>query len=419
MSVVKKINITDPTTHVTTLNPIGALAGDVDYDNTTSGLQADDVQEALDEIAANMGEGTAADTTYDNTESGLSADDVQEAIDEIVVDINSLSSSVLSITGDINEIELDIADLSASIVSINSDINNINSDINDIELSISDLSSSVLSINGEIEDIELTIADLSASKLGYDNTQSGLSGDTIQEAIDELAGQDSGHTYKNDSGTSMTQRSNAKFNGIYVEDDSTNNTTNINIVREFQNDAEVQALTGEAAKGFQHTPDNVYRARSAADITFDPTNTLLTQTRMQEAMEELDAAHLPYSSTQSTKQKIDEQDTVVPLSVESLSTSVTIDVNKCYRVGKRVRVNVVCHSSSNVNGNVFVVKEGTSALSINTDTTGFEFPGSFLSDGRYSVNTTAGYAYLTGQGVITANIPASKYATISCEFYIN
>ena len=128
---------------------------------------------------------------------------------------------------------------------------------------------------------------------------------------------------------------------------------------------------------------------------------------------------MPYSSSQSTKQKIDEQDTVVPLSVESLSTSVTIDVNKCYRVGKRVRVNVVCHSSSNVNGNVFVVKEGTSALSINTDTTGFEFPGSFLSDGRYSVNTIAGYAYLTGQGVITANIPANKYATISCEFYIN
>ena len=306
MSVIKKINITDPTTHITTLNPIGALAGDVDYDNTNSGLQADDVQEALDEIAANMGEGTAADTTYDNTESGLAADNVQDAIDEIDLTVDSLSSSVLSITGDINDIELDIANLSASIVSINNNINDINGDISDIELSISDLSSSVLSINGEIEDIELTIADLSASKLGYDNTQSGLSGDTIQEAIDELAGQDSGHTYKNDSGTSMTQRSNAKFNGVYVEDDSSNNTTNINIIREFQNDAEVQALTGEAAKGFQHTPDNVYRARSAADITFDPTNTLLTETRMQEAMEELDAEHLPYSSTQSTKQKIDE-----------------------------------------------------------------------------------------------------------------
>lgn len=308
MSVIKKINITDPTTHITTLNPIGALAGDVDYDNTTSGLQADDVQEALDEIAANMGEGTAADTTYDNTESGLSADNVQDAIDEIDLTVDSLSASVLSINNDIDEIGLDIADLSASIVSINNNINDINGDISNIELSISDLSSSVLSINGEIEDIELTIADLSASKLGYDNTQSGLSGDTIQEAIDELAGQDSGHTYKNDSGTSMTQRSNAKFNGVYVEDDSSNNTTNINIVREFQNDAEVQALTGEAAKGFQHTPDNVYRARAAADISFDPTNTLLTSTRMQEAMEELDANKLPYSSGVSTKQKIDEID---------------------------------------------------------------------------------------------------------------
>ena len=104
MSVIKKINITDPTTHITTLNPIGALAGDVDYDNTNSGLQADDVQEALDEIAANMGEGTAADTTYDNTESGLAADNVQDAIDEIDLTVDSLSSSVLSITGDINDL---------------------------------------------------------------------------------------------------------------------------------------------------------------------------------------------------------------------------------------------------------------------------------------------------------------------------
>lgn len=115
-----------------------------------------------------------------------------------------------------------------------------------------------------------------------------------------------GHKVYTDGGTLLPQQPNMVVKGVYSKDNATSNITEIEVVREFQNDAEVQALTGEAAKGFQHTPDNVYRARAAADITFDPTNTLLTQTRMQEAMEELDAEHLPYSSTQSTKQKIDE-----------------------------------------------------------------------------------------------------------------
>ena len=54
----------------------------VTYDNTTSHLTADDVQEAIDEIVSSMPT-TAANLTYDNTSSGLTADDVQEAIDEV------------------------------------------------------------------------------------------------------------------------------------------------------------------------------------------------------------------------------------------------------------------------------------------------------------------------------------------------
>ena len=66
------------------LPAIASTAADVTYDNTTSGLQADDVQEALDELAAGAGGSTASTTTYDNTDSGLSATNVQDAIDEIV-----------------------------------------------------------------------------------------------------------------------------------------------------------------------------------------------------------------------------------------------------------------------------------------------------------------------------------------------
>lgn len=52
-------------------------AQNVVYDNTTSGLTADDVQEAIDELH------DADAIAYDNTTSGLTATDVQSAIDEL------------------------------------------------------------------------------------------------------------------------------------------------------------------------------------------------------------------------------------------------------------------------------------------------------------------------------------------------
>ena len=59
---------------------LGPEAENTSYDNTDSGLTADDVQAAIDELAPAL---TAEGTLYDNTDSGLTADDVQEAIDEL------------------------------------------------------------------------------------------------------------------------------------------------------------------------------------------------------------------------------------------------------------------------------------------------------------------------------------------------
>lgn len=98
-----------------------------------------------------------------------------------------------------------------------------------------------------------------------------------------------GHVIKNSSGTSMTSRDDLQFVGTYVSDDSTNGKTKVNIVREFQSKAEIEALTGEAAKGFQHTPDTVYRGRTASDIGFDKTGTSFNSTRVQDVLEETDS----------------------------------------------------------------------------------------------------------------------------------
>lgn len=58
-------------------------AADVDYDNTTSGLTATDVQGAIDEIKLDISQLSASKIGYDGTASGLSANKVQGAIDEL------------------------------------------------------------------------------------------------------------------------------------------------------------------------------------------------------------------------------------------------------------------------------------------------------------------------------------------------
>ena len=67
--------------------PSGDLeADDVGYDNTSSGLTATNVQDAIDEINGKIPQGgsvDADDVTYDNTSSGLTATNVQDAIDEL------------------------------------------------------------------------------------------------------------------------------------------------------------------------------------------------------------------------------------------------------------------------------------------------------------------------------------------------
>lgn len=61
-------------------------ASDIDYDNTASGLTADDVQGAIDEIENqlnNLPAPTAGNISYNNSVSGLVATNVQQAIDEL------------------------------------------------------------------------------------------------------------------------------------------------------------------------------------------------------------------------------------------------------------------------------------------------------------------------------------------------
>ena len=76
----------------------GTIAGEISYDNTTSGMTADNVQDAIDELKAATVDGK--DVAYDNTDSGMSATNIQDAIDELYRLITQNDQSLSTNEGD-------------------------------------------------------------------------------------------------------------------------------------------------------------------------------------------------------------------------------------------------------------------------------------------------------------------------------
>jgi hypothetical protein len=64
----------------------------IGYDNTSSGLDATNVQGAIDEVTQILNE--KQDKTYDGTESGIEADTVTGAIDELAQDMSDLTDII-------------------------------------------------------------------------------------------------------------------------------------------------------------------------------------------------------------------------------------------------------------------------------------------------------------------------------------
>ncbi|MBO7733913.1 MAG: hypothetical protein J6S67_15220 [Methanobrevibacter sp.] len=98
-----------------------------------------------------------------------------------------------------------------------------------------------------------------------------------------------GHKILNDSGSVLTQMDNMQFNGVYTHNAST--ITEVDIIREFSTVAEIEALTGEAQKGFQVVQDaEDYIPFTASENIFDNTNTSFTGDNVQDVLEEVDSA---------------------------------------------------------------------------------------------------------------------------------
>lgn len=132
-----------------------------------------------------------------------------------------------------------------------------------------------------------------------------------------------GHKVLDDSGTLLAQKDNLQFKGVYSHNVGDN--SEVDIVREFQSKAEIEALTGEAKKGFEVIEDTEeYIPYTGSDILFDNTDTSFEGENVQEVLEEVDTA------LDNTNDRID--DVIVDLSgykhVEFRGTTASFSAGK-------------------------------------------------------------------------------------------
>lgn len=100
----------------------------------------------------------------------------------------------------------------------------------------------------ELDDVSINTQTLSNGQVPVYNSS------TQKWENGEQSGGSSGHTIINDGGTSLTQRDNLQFKGAYSEDNSANEKTVVNVVREMTK-AQFDQLTNNEKIGFINITD--------------------------------------------------------------------------------------------------------------------------------------------------------------------
>lgn len=99
-----------------------------------------------------------------------------------------------------------------------------------------------------------------------------------------------GHIIENNAGTDMTERTNLQFGGVYVSDDETNDRTKVNVTRNMSKDDFDQLTTAEKLGVIVTSNDpNDYVPFSADMVEYDNTNSGMTATDVQDAIDELNS----------------------------------------------------------------------------------------------------------------------------------
>lgn len=180
-------------------NTVRTNASDISYDDSLNPLYTlgDDAQLAFDAIKTLIdGQNEASEISYDNTTSGLSATNVQDAIDEVegrvegiesntyVNSFNGRTGVVSPQTSDYDSIQIDYNNTTSGLSATNTQaaIDEVEGRVDTAE---GNISSNTSSISNHISSVSGAHA---GTAISYDNASSGLSATNTQAAIDEVEG---------------------------------------------------------------------------------------------------------------------------------------------------------------------------------------------------------------------------------------
>lgn len=114
-----------------------------------------------------------------------------------------------------------------------------------------------------------------------------------------------GHIIENNAGTDMTERTNLQFGGVYVSDDETNDRTKVNVTRNMSKNDFDQLTTAEKLGVIVTSNDpNDYIPFSADMVEYDNTNSGMTATDVQDAIDELNSDMVAKDITSSVTQNV-------------------------------------------------------------------------------------------------------------------
>ena len=138
--------------------------------------------------------------------------------------------------------------------------------------------------------------------------------------ITAVGGGSSGHVIMNDAGSTLSAEDNLQFKGAYVEDDSTNGKTVVNVVRQM-NYADVAQLSAAEKKGIiiteRDTNNPATALLNAANITYSNVISQLSASTVQGAVDELKG------DLDTLEQSIEDANTMIASTLSAGSTTVS------------------------------------------------------------------------------------------------
>lgn len=219
-------------------------------------------------ITYNSAPSTATLLPYDNRDSGLSATTTKGAIDELA-DEKADKTEVPDNLQDLDNVTISSV-TSGQILKYNGS-NWVNADESTGSSSFADLTDVDLSNlqNGQVAKYNSTTqkwenanesggSTVSVTQIQSTGTKiATISVDSVDtDLYAPNGGGSGGHTIVDDAGTDLTQRTNLQFKGAYTEDNSTDDTTEVNVVREMTK-AEFDLLSDDEKVGFINITDEI------------------------------------------------------------------------------------------------------------------------------------------------------------------